>query len=127
MPTPLVAPMWIQMSPSGKLLAVAGDGPYDSDFGTQLPGLQIFHFNGSSPITAYSGILNSANFGTGSLRWDTDNHLYALGTYYNSPTYSQLFVYTVTPTSITQAPGSPYTLSDIYLESLENGLVVVSE
>jgi hypothetical protein len=34
------------MSPSGKLLAVAG-----------TTGLQVFHFNGSNPIKPYTGLL----------------------------------------------------------------------
>jgi hypothetical protein len=41
------------------------------------------------------------------IKWDTPNHLYAISTKTN-----QLFVYTVTPTSISKAPGSPYTVTD---------------
>jgi hypothetical protein len=37
--------------------------------------------------------------------WDKANHLYALG-------IGKLFVYTVTPTSITEAPGSPYSIPE---------------
>lgn len=87
----------LRLSPSGKLLAVGGQG------------FQIFHFNGSSPITHYSGVLQPALQIGGSrlfkqLAWDSSNHLYALGG-------GKLFVYTVTPTSITEAPGSPYSIS----------------
>jgi hypothetical protein len=38
--------------------------------------------------------------------WDSANHLYALSA------DGLLFVYTVTPTSITEAPGSPYSIPE---------------
>jgi hypothetical protein len=40
------------------------------------------------------------------IHWDKSNHLYAL-----SASTGQLFVYTITPTSIAQAPGSPYKIA----------------
>jgi hypothetical protein len=83
----------VAMSPSGKLLAVAGNG-----------GLQVFHFNGANPVTHYTGLLYAAQ--VDQLFWDNDNHLYAL-----SQTAGKLFVFTVTPTSYKQAPGSPYTIT----------------
>jgi len=82
----------IAMSPSGKLLAVSGTG-----------GLQIFHFDGSKPITHYTGLLTKVE--VDQVYWDNDNHLYATSYLGNS-----LFVFTVTPTSVRQAPGSPYTI-----------------
>jgi 6-phosphogluconolactonase (cycloisomerase 2 family) len=90
----------MSISPTGKLLAVgAGVTPSNGPYG-----FQIFHFNGSSPITHYSGLLQNkltiSQFG-----WDKHNHLYVLGNGY-------LFVYTVTPTSIAQAPGSPYSIPE---------------
>jgi hypothetical protein len=48
----------LNMSPSGKLLAVGGS-----------LGLQIFHFNGASPITPYTGLLGTGEFDQ--FRWDT--------------------------------------------------------
>jgi hypothetical protein len=91
----------MSISPSGKLLAVAGGGPNHPPGGN---GFQIFHFNGASPITHYSGLLQDkyliSQFG-----WDKDNHLYVLGGGY-------LFVYTVTPTSIKEASGSPYSIPE---------------
>jgi hypothetical protein len=81
------------MSPSGKLFAVGGTG-----------GLQIFHFNGASPITDYTGLLTTAE--VDQFFWDNENHLYAIGTAAN-----KLWVFTVTPTSYSQAPGSPYTIN----------------
>jgi hypothetical protein len=84
----------LRMAPSGKLLAVAGTG-----------GLQIFHFNGASPITRDTGLLTKAEIDQ--LYWDNANHLYAL-----SRTTGKLFVFTITPTSATQAPGSPYAIHE---------------
>ena len=83
----------MKMSPSGKLLAVGG-----SD------GLQIFHFNGSAPITHYTALLTKNDIEQ--MFWDNKNHLYAISTFTN-----KLYVFTVTPTSVTEAPGSPYTIS----------------
>jgi len=79
-----------RMSPSGKLLAVAGP-----------LGLQVFHFNGGNPITHYTGLLTKDYINQ--LFWDNANHLYAI-----SAKAGKLFVFTVTPTSVTQAPGSPH-------------------
>lgn len=95
-----IGPM--QMSPSGKLLAV-GD---DNEGGTS-PGLHVFHFNGASPITPYALLLSGEVTAIG---WDNDNHLYATTTG-NSAWEGKLYVFTVTPTSWSQAPGSPYTIS----------------
>jgi outer membrane protein assembly factor BamB len=81
------------MSPSGRLLAVGGTG-----------GLQIFHYNGASPITHYTGLLTTDEIDQ--FFWDNQNHMYAI-----SQTSGKLFVFTVTPTSYSQSPGSPYTIS----------------
>lgn len=64
MPYPDITPWILNMSPSGKLLAVGGYG------------LQVFHFNGADPITRYSGVLTSAQIDQ--IHWDKSNHLYAL-------------------------------------------------
>lgn len=80
------------MSPSGKLLAVAGP-----------LGLQVFHFNGGNPITHYTGLLTTDN--VNQVFWDNANHLYAIST-----KAGKLYVFTVTPTSVTQAPGSPHNI-----------------
>jgi hypothetical protein len=84
-------------SPSGKLLAVAGSGPGQA-------GLQIFHFNGSSQVTKYTGLLTSTPIDE--VHWDNDNHLYAI-----SHSAGKLFVFTATPTSVSEAAGSPYTVA----------------
>jgi hypothetical protein len=111
MPTPDVYPTSMNISPSGKLLAVAGNLS-DPAAMSGTPGLQIFHFNGSSPITPYSATLTTTPINQ--IHWDNNNHLYAL-----SDSTSQLFVYTITPTSIDEAPGSPYKITS------PNALVVV--
>lgn len=84
----------MEMSPSGKLLAVGG-----------ATGLQIFHFNGANPVTSYTGRLTTDE--VNQVAWDNSNHLYAI-----APYAGKLFVFTITSTSVTQAPGSPY---NIYL------------
>ncbi len=81
------------MSPTGKLLAVGGTG-----------GLQVFHFNGANPITHYTGLLTTDQIDQ--MFWDNHNHLYAL-----SRSAGKLYVFTVTPTTHRQAPGSPYTIT----------------
>jgi hypothetical protein len=91
MPTTDLSPVTtMSISPSGKLLAAGGQG------------FQVFHFNGSSPITKYAGLLR-ANDSFEEFGWDDDNHLYAVSG-------DALFVYTVTPTSIKEASGSPYSI-----------------
>jgi hypothetical protein len=87
----------LRMSPSGKLLAAGGS-----------PGVVLYHFNAGSPATKYKTLL--AGNSIGSILWDNENHLYALGT--NSKGASMLWVYTVTPTSTTEAPGSPYSIAN---------------
>lgn len=87
----------ISMSPSGKLLAVAGTG-----------GLQVFHFNGRNPITHYTGLLTKAAVANvDQMFWDNDDHLYAI-----SQSAGKLFVFTITPTSVKRAPGSPYPIAN---------------
>jgi len=81
-----------KMSPSGKLLAVAGP-----------LGLQVFHFNGGNPITPYTKLLTSDYITQ--VFWDNSNHLYAV-----SSRPGKLYVFTVTPTGVSQAPGSPHSL-----------------
>ncbi len=92
---PRVAVGWVSnlnMSPSGKVLAVGGS-----------LGLQLFHYNGAKPITPYTGLIGIGQFDQ--FRWDNSNHLYAI----NAST-GHLHIFTITPTSVTEAPGSPYTI-----------------
>lgn len=85
----------MRMAPSGKLLAVGG-----------TTGLQVFHFNGASPITTYTGLLTGKPIDQ--IFWDNANHLYAI-----SRSAGKLFVFTVTPTTHSQAAGSPYSITGI--------------
>jgi hypothetical protein len=96
MPYPDVFPTVLNISPDGKLLAAGGSQ-------SVLHGLQVFHFNGGAPITRYSRVLTTDQVNW--IRWDKAHHLYALST------TGKLYVYTITPTSISSAPGSPYTIS----------------
>jgi len=77
------------MSPTGKYLAVGGAG------------LQIFHFNGANPITHFTGLLTTDTIDQ--VYWDNANHLYAI-----SRSAGKLYVFSVTSTGVTQAPGSPH-------------------
>ncbi|HEY2859598.1 MAG TPA: hypothetical protein VGJ21_14355 [Terracidiphilus sp.] len=93
--TPAVIPDVMNMSPSGKFLAVGGEA--------NTGGLQIFHFNGAAPITPYSGVIGYAQ--VEAIHWDKSNHVYALDV------LNRLSIYTVTSSGITQVPGSPYKLA----------------
>lgn len=91
MPGVLVGTVYdYSMSPSGKFLAVGGSS-----------GLQIFNFNGANPITQLTGLLSNAPITQ--ISWDNSNHVYAL-----SDLAGKLFVFTVTASGATPAPGSPH-------------------
>ena len=101
--TMIVNPSDLKMSPSGKLLAVAGQ-----------EGLQIFHFHGANPIRHYTNLITTDPINQ--MFWDNKNHLYAI-----SYSTSRLYVFTITPTTFKMAPGSPYTVSspnDIIVQPL---------
>jgi hypothetical protein len=83
----------LAMAPSGKLLAVAGSA-----------GLQVFHFNGASPVTHDTGLLTAV--GIDQIFWDNANHLYAI-----SRSANKLYVFTITATSAKQSADSPYTIA----------------
>jgi len=84
----------LAMSLSGQFLAVAG-----------TTGLQVFKFNGASPITPFTQLLAHAPITQ--LSWDASNHLYAISS------TGKLFVFTVTAASVGvyEAPGSPYAVT----------------
>jgi hypothetical protein len=79
-------------SPAGNLLAVAG-----------TKGLQVFHFNGANPITHFTGPLTTTEIDE--IFWDNDNHLYGI-----SSNANKLWVFTVTTSGYSEAPGSPYSV-----------------
>jgi hypothetical protein len=100
MPSTSINPNVMAMSPSGNLVAVGGNG-----------GVQIFHFNGSSSITSFSGVLTTDFINW--MAWDNSNHLYALqypNIFGNTSPTGNLHVFTVTDSGATEAPGSPYTI-----------------
>ena len=96
MPATQIYPNDIAMSWSGNLVALGGLG------------LELFHFNGASPATTFGGVL-LPKVNIDKVAFDKNNHLYAL-----SDSSGQLYVYTVTSSSVTEAPGSPYTISKPY-------------
>jgi hypothetical protein len=79
------------VSPSGKLLAVAGSY-----------GFELFNFDGGNPITKIGSLV--ASDPVTQVAWDKAGHLYVLTT-------SSLYVYTATSSGVQQASGSPYALS----------------
>jgi hypothetical protein len=95
MPSTLIAsPYDMNISPSGKLLAVAGQ-----------EGLQVLFFNEGYPAARYTGLLTKAPINQ--IFWDNSNHLYGI-----SQATNKLYVFTVTPTYTSNAPGSPYPIGD---------------
>jgi hypothetical protein len=103
--TKVSTPLDMKTSPSGTLLAVGGIG-----------GLEVFHFNGASSITAYTGLLTTDSITQ--MFWDNDNHLYAITSSSGSGTVTpgKLYVFTI-PNANTydgpqEAPGSPYTIAN---------------
>lgn len=83
----------MRMDPSGKLLAVAGSN-----------GLDIFHYHGANPVTYAKTLLTGVPID--SLYWDHSNHLYAVTR--SNIGKGKLYVFTVTLTGVSQAPGSPH-------------------
>jgi 6-phosphogluconolactonase (cycloisomerase 2 family) len=100
MPATTINPLDLEMSPSGSLLAVGGVG-----------GLQVFHFNGASPITTFGSALTTDSISQ--IFWDNSNHLYAITLNAVPPAVNpgKLHVFTVTDTSASEASGSPYTIA----------------
>jgi hypothetical protein len=80
----------MNMSPSGKVLAIAGSS-----------GIEVFHFNGASPATTFGWLTRHPQF---VLKWDNASHLYALG-------FDGLSMYTVTTTTGAQV-GTTQTIVD---------------
>jgi hypothetical protein len=95
----------ILMSPAGKYLAVAT--------GT---GVQVFHFNGASPITPFTGIIGTSGY-IDHLGWDVWNHLYALNV------SNKLHIYAVTSSGVKEVSGSPYLIP----VAVNQPIVVVSQ
>lgn len=94
MPSTLISNPWdMKMSPSGRLVAVAGQ-----------EGLQVFHFNGATPITHFTNLLTSRPINQ--MFWDNHNHLYAI-----SESAGKIYAFTITPEGAHEVPGSPYPIN----------------
>jgi hypothetical protein len=91
MPTTAVGFGRMAASPVGNLLALGGTS-----------GLQVFYFNGSNPITPYTGRLAWRN--TYDVAWDHHDHLYSIGA-------GAVQAWKITTTGWKQAAGSPYPMN----------------
>jgi hypothetical protein len=83
----------ISISPSGEYLALAGDG------------VQIYRFDGSSPITHLAAALPEKYFDQ--VAWDDKDNVYA-----HDAQNGYVRVYNVTSTKMKEAPGSPYSIPE---------------
>jgi hypothetical protein len=91
MPTSALIGPYSTFSPDGTLFALySNQGP-----GTEGNGIEIYNFNGAAPLTLYKTLLTGTPIDQ--VAWDSSGHLYAL-----SRRQNQLWVFTVTPTSVTQ-------------------------
>jgi hypothetical protein len=79
-------------SPSGNMFVTYADNGANAGEGN---GIQIYNFNGAAPLTPYTALLSGTPIDQ--VAWDNSNHLYAI-----SKSDNELYVFTVTPTSVTQ-------------------------
>jgi hypothetical protein len=91
--TSVWAPEVVSIDPTGKLLAVGGDGNFE-----------VFHLNGANPITTYTGLVNSNN-SERTIAWDKNSHMYLL-------TSHSVDIYDITPASYTEL--KPWEFTDPY-------------
>jgi hypothetical protein len=91
-------------SPDSKYFVLYGGQFAPSTAGN---GIEIYKFNGASPLTLYHKLLTGTPIDQ--VAWDSSNHLYAI-----SKAANKLYVFTVTATGISQdgtyAIGSPFSL-----------------
>jgi hypothetical protein len=99
MPTSSLDAYQSTFSPSGNLFVLYSNGLPGS------AGIEIYKFNGAAPLTLYKTLLGGTPIDQ--VAWDSSNHLYAISTHTN-----KLYVFTVTPTSVTEdssiSIGSPW-------------------
>lgn len=104
----------LAMSPAGNLVALASTDQYPD-------GVALFHFNGAAPPTYFTTFLPNVQIDL--MAWDKSNHLYML-----SYETDQIYVYTVTPTSVKAVAGSPYAVPGAAKGAWEEtGFVVVPQ
>jgi hypothetical protein len=77
------APYAMSIDPTGKILAVGGQG-----------GFQLYHFNGANPITTYSGVIKTYDL-IRTIAWDKSSHMYLL-------TDHSVDIYNISTTSYTE-------------------------
>jgi hypothetical protein len=101
MPTSALINPGSTFSPSGTLFVLYSNS---QGYGT-TGGIEIYEFNGATPLTLWKTVLS--NTPIDQVAWDSSNHLYAI-----SSSTNKLYVFTVTPTSVTQdaawSIGAPY-------------------
>jgi hypothetical protein len=89
-------------SPSGDFLVAYADNGQTSGAGN---GIEVYNFNGAAPLKLYKTLLNGTP--VDDVAWDGSHHMYAISTKNN-----ELYVFRVTPTSVTQdaawSIGAPY-------------------
>lgn len=103
----------LAMSPDGNLVALGSQG--------EKAGIAVFHFNGAAPPTYDTTLL--PNVEIDELAWDKSNHLYAL-----SYETDELYVYTITPTSVKAVSGSPWAVPEAAMGAWElTGFAVVPQ
>jgi len=107
MPTSPFVPTGTTFSPAGNLFVTWADNPGNNPAGGPgTPnGIAIYNFNGADPLTPYTTLLSGTPIDQ--VAWDSSNHLYAI-----SQNGNTLYVFTVTPTSVTEdtvwSIGSPF-------------------
>jgi len=95
MPTSALIGANSTFSPSGKLYVLYADSG-GNDEGQEVPGgIEIYNFNGAAPLTLYKKLLTGTSIDQ--VAWDSTNHMYAI-----SKSANMLYVFTVTPTSVTE-------------------------
>ena len=102
MPTPSMGVTTMNMNPSGNILAVGGPG-----------GLQLYHFNGASPITYFTAPITKDPINA--INWDNHGHLFA--TSYKT---GKVYIWSVTTTGVSNV-GLPIQLSGV------TGMVVAAK
>jgi hypothetical protein len=92
MPTSQLEDPYSTFSPDGKMFVLyAGSQPP----GTHGNGVEVYNFNGASPLTLNTTLLNGTP--VDQVAWDTSGHLYAI-----SRSENKLWVYNVTASSVAQ-------------------------
>jgi hypothetical protein len=105
MPSTKLTEFSTTFSPSGNFFVAYGTAGGTNANGKG--GIEIYNFNGAAPLTLYKTALEGTPINQ--VVWDSSNHMYAISTSEN-----MLYVFTVTPTSVTEdsswSIGAPYSM-----------------